>query len=71
MSVERITFTDQRNTERVFKNETTMKVNEIEKEHPGDFSKIAHLAKDLITKHLSKKLAILQAVYGVVVNPLG
>lgn len=40
-------YRSMRNTERVFKNETTMKVNEIEKEHPGDFSKIAHLAKGL------------------------
>ena len=40
-------YRSMRNTERVFKNETTMTVNEIEKEHPGDFSKIAHLAKGL------------------------
>jgi nitronate monooxygenase len=31
------------NTERVFKNKTAMEVREIEKNHPGDFSKIAHL----------------------------
>ena len=29
-------YRSMRNTERVFKNKTTMKVNEIEKEHPGD-----------------------------------
>ena len=34
-----------KNTERVFKNETAMKVLEIEKEHPGDFSKLRHLVK--------------------------
>jgi len=34
-----------RNTERAFKNKAAMKVNEIEKENPGDFSKIAHLVK--------------------------
>jgi nitronate monooxygenase len=31
------------NTERVFKNKTAMEVREIEANHPGDFSKIAHL----------------------------
>lgn len=31
------------NTERVFKNKTAMEVREIEAQHPGDFSKIAHL----------------------------
>jgi len=33
------------NTERVFRNPTTEKVNALESEFPGDFSKIAHLAK--------------------------
>lgn len=38
-------FTTLKNTERVYKNPTTLKVNEIEKEHPGDFSKIADYVK--------------------------
>ena len=32
-----------RNTERVFKNKDVEEVLRIEKEHPGDFSKISHL----------------------------
>jgi hypothetical protein len=32
-----------RNTERAFKNKAAMKVVEMEKEKPGDFSKIAHI----------------------------
>eukprot|EP00092_Neocalanus_flemingeri_P000689 GFUD01000731.1.p1 GENE.GFUD01000731.1~~GFUD01000731.1.p1 ORF type:complete len:441 (-),score=133.35 GFUD01000731.1:545-1867(-) len=32
-----------RNTERVYKNQAALKVLEIEKEHPGDFSKIGHI----------------------------
>ena len=35
------------NTERVFRNATTEKVNEIEEKYPGDFSKVAHLARGL------------------------
>jgi len=34
-----------KNTERAFKNTVTDEVLKIEKEHPGDFSKIAHLVK--------------------------
>eukprot|EP00092_Neocalanus_flemingeri_P036144 GFUD01039355.1.p1 GENE.GFUD01039355.1~~GFUD01039355.1.p1 ORF type:complete len:434 (-),score=155.04 GFUD01039355.1:118-1419(-) len=34
-----------RNTERVYKNQAALKVLEIEKEHPGDFSKIGHIMK--------------------------
>jgi nitronate monooxygenase len=34
-----------KNTERVFRNSTTEKVNELEAQHPGDFSKVAHLAR--------------------------
>ena len=34
-----------RNTERAFKNKAAMKVIEIEKENPGDFSKIAHIVR--------------------------
>ena len=34
-----------KNTERVYKNEVTLEIQKIEKEHPGDFSKIAHLVK--------------------------
>jgi len=34
-----------KNSERVYKNETSMKVVEIEKETPGDFSKIANFVK--------------------------
>merc|ERR1719345_186801 len=33
-------FRTHKNTERVFKNKTTLEVREIEKEHPGDFKKI-------------------------------
>merc|ERR1712098_96521 len=32
-----------RNTERVYKNKSALEVQAIEKEHPGDFSKIRHL----------------------------
>ena len=39
------TQTQVRNTERVFKNKAAEKVLEIEREHPGDFSKIAHLVR--------------------------
>ena len=39
------TPTQVRNTERVFKNKAAEKVLEIEREHPGDFSKIAHLVR--------------------------
>lgn len=35
------------NTERVFRNKTTEKVNEIEAANPGDFSKVAHLARGI------------------------
>merc|ERR1712187_273798 len=38
-------FRTLKNTERVFKNETAMKVREIEQANPGDFSKIGHLVK--------------------------
>lgn len=38
-------FRSLKNTERTYKNSTSLKVVEIEKEHPGDFSKIAHLVK--------------------------
>jgi len=34
-----------RNTERVYRNKAAEAVLELEKEHPGDFSKIAHLVK--------------------------
>merc|ERR1719482_1484125 len=34
-----------KNSERVFKNETSMKVVEIEKQFPGDFAKIAEYVK--------------------------
>jgi len=34
-----------KNTERAFKNKAALKVLEIEKEHPGDFSKVAHLLR--------------------------
>jgi len=34
-----------RNTERVYKNKAALEVVDIEKEHPGDFSKIAHIMK--------------------------
>lgn len=34
-----------RNTERVYKNEVVKQVQAIEAQHPGDFSKIAHLMK--------------------------
>jgi len=44
-------FRTLKNTERVFKNPVVMEVREIEKAHPGDFSKIAHLVKgDLYRK---------------------
>merc|ERR1712106_931810 len=32
-----------RNTERVYKNKSAVEVQRIEREHPGDFSKIRHL----------------------------
>lgn len=38
-------FRTHNNTERVFKNETAMKVREIEAQHPGDFKKILPLVK--------------------------
>jgi len=34
-----------KNTERVYKNKAALNVLEIEKEHPGDFSKVSHLMK--------------------------
>ena len=34
-----------KNTERVFKNKAAMDVLEIEKEHPGDFSKVSHIIR--------------------------
>ena len=34
-----------KNTERAYKNKAALKVLEIEKEHPGDFSKIAHIVR--------------------------
>ena len=34
-----------RNTERVYKNKAAMEVLDIEKQHPGDFSKISHIIK--------------------------
>ena len=34
-----------KNTERVFKNKAAMEVLEIEKQHPGDFSKLSHIIK--------------------------
>ena len=34
-----------RNTERVYKNAAAKEIQRIEAEHPGDFSKIAHLVK--------------------------
>jgi nitronate monooxygenase len=36
-------FRSLKNTERVFKNPTALEVQKLEAEHPGDFSKIAHL----------------------------
>jgi NAD(P)H-dependent flavin oxidoreductase YrpB (nitropropane dioxygenase family) len=39
-----------RNTERVFKNKAAEEVARIEKEHPGDFSKIKHLIGGKIYK---------------------
>mmetsp|Transcript_80299 Transcript_80299/g.186471 ORF Transcript_80299/g.186471 Transcript_80299/m.186471 type:complete len:330 (+) Transcript_80299:54-1043(+) len=38
-------FRTLKNTERVYKNETAMKVREIEEKKPGDFSAIGHLVK--------------------------
>jgi len=38
-------FRSHKNTERVFKNKTTMEVRAIEEQHPGDFKKIWHLVK--------------------------
>jgi len=38
-------FRTLKNTERVYKNPTAMKVREIEEKNPGDFSAIAHLVK--------------------------
>ena len=34
-----------RNTERVYKNKAALEVLDIEKQHPGDFSKISHIIK--------------------------
>ena len=34
-----------RNTERVYKNKAALEVVDIEKQHPGDFSKISHIMK--------------------------
>ena len=42
-----------RNTERVFKNETALKVQEIEKEHPGDITKIMHLVRGTLILQIS------------------
>merc|ERR1712046_113281 len=38
-------FRTLKNTERVYKNETAMKVRELEEANPGDFSAIGHLVK--------------------------
>jgi len=40
-----LVYRSYRNTERVFRNATTEKVNELEAQFPGDFSKVAHLAR--------------------------
>ena len=41
-----------RNTERVYKNKAALEVVDIEKQHPGDFSKISHIMKGDNYRHV-------------------
>ena len=60
-----------RNTERVYKNKAALEVVDIEKQHPGDFSKISHIMKGDNYRHVFHDSGAIEEGVGSVGTVMG